>query len=146
MSDSYESMQGEEVRQSIIKFGKIGDWFMGTLVDDTRRVPNRLNPAKGEQVVYRFKIISGSWHDIKDKVVSETPTVVLRGEVWSYFGNTVTQDQMRNAKIGQIVAMKFKLEKPPTQPGYNPTKVIAIKLGAMDDTYQGELEDVDMPV
>lgn len=146
MSTDYESMQGEEVRQSIIKFGKIGNWFMGTLIDDTRRVPNRLNPDRGDQVVYRFKIQSGLWHDIKDKVVASEPTKPERGEIWTWFGNAVTQDQMRNAKIGQIVAMKFKAEKPATQPGYNATKIIAVKLGAMDDTYEGELEDVAMPV
>lgn len=127
-----------QVKATTLKFGKIGDWFKGTLTDDTRVAPNRLNPDKGDQRVYQFKAKGGSFHGINNKVVDAEPTECKEGEFWQVYAGKVMQSQLRNAKIGQIVGFRFDSEKAPTQPGHSPTKVINVYLGAMDPDYQGE--------
>ena len=127
-----------EVKQSIIKFGKVGDWIKGTLTDDTRIVPNKLNPAKGDQRVYEFKIKGGQFHDINDKVVDDEPTVLNVGDFYVIYGNKVMQSQLKNSKIGQVIGIRFSDSKPNSQPGYDDTKIIRVYLGEMDPEYQGE--------
>lgn len=127
-----------EVKSSIIKWGKVGDWFKGTLVDDTRLVPNRLSPNKGDQRVYELKAQGGSFHNIIDKVVQENSIEVKAGEFWSIFAGKVMQSMLRNIKIGQIIGFRFTKEKENSQPGYNATKIIKVYPGAMDPDYHGE--------
>ncbi len=73
-----------------------------------------------------------------EKVVDAEPTVLEAGDYWIIFGGIIFQNQMRKAKLGQIIGVRFESEKPPTRAGYNPTKVINVYLGEMDPDYQGE--------
>lgn len=128
-----------EVKTSTIKWGKVGNWFKGTLTDNTRQQQNQLSKDKEMQAVYEFKIAGGSFNGINpDKSISPDPTVLEAGSFWTVYGKGAVQGQMRNAKLGQIVGMRFVEEKASKQPGFNPTKVIKVFLGDMDPTYQGE--------
>jgi hypothetical protein len=127
-----------EVKTSAIKFGKIGDWFKGTLVGNDRQVPNKLSAEKEMQTIYEFKIHGGEFHNIVNNVPVADTTVLKEGDFWSYFAKPAIQAQMRNAKLGQIVGMRFVEERPNSTAGLNATKVIKVYLGGMDPNYHGE--------
>lgn len=144
--DPFEGMS--ESKKPQVKFGKVGDWFKGTLVDNTRELPNKLSVKKEMQKVYEFKMQGGSFHGIKETAPGrydpeEQSTEIQAGEYYSYIGKEVIQSQMRNAKIGQIIGMRFAEEKPPTTPGYSSTKIIKVYLGEMDSEYKGENSDFE---
>ncbi len=128
-----------EAKRPQVKFGKPGDWFKGVLVDNTREIPNRLSAKQEMQLVAEFKMIGGSYHGILNKIVDAEPTEVVPGEFMSYFAKGIVKDQLKKAKIGQIIGLSFSEEKPATQPGFNNTKIIKVYLGDMDPTYQGEM-------
>lgn len=127
-----------KVRTSAIKWGKVGDWLKGTLVDNTREVPNTLSDKDEMQRIFEFKIHAGQFHNIVDRVVDEKPTVLEAGHFWSVYAKPGLAQQMRNLKIGQVVGLKFAKELDPKVKGYNKTKVIEVYPGAMDPDYKGE--------
>lgn len=128
-----------KVKYSTIKWGKPGDWLKGTLVDNTRQVPNTLSAKKEMQTIFEFKIHGGEFHGInKDKTIEADPTILQPNSFWSVFAKPVLRDMLKNAKLGQVIGLRFIEEKPPKQAGLNPTKIIAVYLGAMDPEYHGE--------
>lgn len=136
LDPNFEGMR--EARRPQIKLGKVGDWFRGVVVDNTRQMENKLSGKHEMQTVYEFKAIAGSFHDIVDKVVEQNPTAVIPGEFYSFFAKGAVQAQLKNAKIGQVIGFKFQEERPASQPGFNPTKIVKVFLGDMDPNYQGE--------
>lgn len=122
-----------------LKFGKVGDWFKGTLTDNTRQIKNNLS-AKGEmQTIFEFKSHGGSIHEIENKVVKETPTVIPKDEFWSYITSKGPMlSQLKQAQLGQIIGLKFVEERASKTPGMNATKIIKVYIGDMDPEYQGE--------
>lgn len=134
--DPFEGM--EEAKRPQIKFGKIGDWFKGTIVDNTREIENKLSAKHEMQLICEFKMFGGSFHNIENKVVMDEPTVLEQGEFYSYFAKGPVKVQLQRAKIGQIVGLRFTEERPNAQPGLNATKIIKVYLGEMDPDYQGE--------
>lgn len=132
-----------EAKRPQVKFGKVGDWFKGTLTDNTRQVENQLSAKHEMQTVFEFKMHGGSFHDIVESAPGRFDPVAEATEIekdsfLTYFGKGAVQSQMRNVKIGQIVGMRFAEEKPSSKPGMNPTKIIKVMIGEMDPTYQGE--------
>ena len=135
-NDQFNGM--EEVRLNQIKFGKVGDWIRGTLTDNTREIENKLSGKHEMQTIYEFKILGGSFHNIVDKVPQPEATIPVVGDYYSYFAKGVTRNQLRKAKLGQIVGLRFDEDRPSNQPGFNNTKIIKVYLGEMDPDYQGE--------
>ena len=136
--DKYSFDGDSEVKSSFVKFGKIGDKIVGTLIG-RRQVPNQLLETAGAmQWLYELKVKEGSFHNIIDKVVDKEATVLEKDTVWTVGGKAAIDNAMRNAKIGQIVGFNFVEEKAPKVSGYNPTKVIKVHSFGMDETYQGE--------
>lgn len=127
-----------KVKTSAIKWGKVGDWIRGTLTDNTREIPNTLSDKEEMQRVFEFKIHGGQFHNIVDRVVDSKPTILNKGDFWTVFAKPGLANQLRNAKIGQIIGLRFSKELEPKIKGYNKTKVIDVYLGAMDQEYQGE--------
>jgi len=136
MSDPFAGMS--EAKRPQIKFGKPGDWFKGVVVDNTREIENKLSAKREMQTIYEFKALGGSFHNIVEKKVDDQPTEVQVGEFYSYFAKGMTKSMLKNAKIGQIIGIRFTEERKASQPGYNDTKIINVLLGEMDPTYQGE--------
>lgn len=135
-------MAGMAEQESVynnLKFGKEGDWFKGTLTDNTRTLRNNLSEKKELQTIFEFMAHGGSFHDIKDRVVSETPTVVEKGDFWSFItGKPALLNQLKNAQLGQVIGLRFVQEKPSKVKGQNPAKIIKVYLGEMDPEYQGQ--------
>lgn len=141
--DQFEGM--EEVKTNTFKFGKPGDWFRGTLTANDREVPNKLSAKKEMQRVLEFKMKGGSFHPIVNNVPQDAAVEVKDGDFMSVFAKPVIWNQVRNAKLGQVVGMHFAEERASTQPGMNATKVIKVYLGAMDPDYKGETSsDIDL--
>ena len=128
-----------KVEYNNLKWGKVGDWFRGTLVDNTRQIPNNLSPKKELQTIFEFKAHGGSFHDIVKKQVSPTPTAIEVGQFWSLITSKPAMlNQLKKAALGQIVGLKFSELKETSTPGYDDAKIIKVYLGGMDPTYQGE--------
>jgi hypothetical protein len=127
-----------EVKSQWVKFGKISDWIRGTLTD-VRSVPSQL-PGKQDEMVklYEFIAAGGSFHGITDGKVDSEPTVLEQGSFWTVGGKPGIDNQMRNVKLGQIFGMRFSEEKPSKTKGFNPTKVIKVLIGGLDENYSGE--------
>ena len=120
-----------EVQRKQLKFGKVGDWFKGTIVDNSRQIENKLSAKREMQTIYEFKAQGGSFHGITDLKVHNEPTVVEPGGYWSYFAKPVMHGQLKDAKIGQIVGLHFSEERKSEQAGRNPAKIIKVYMGDM---------------
>lgn len=138
-NDQFAGMQEVKIEYKNLKFGKVGDWFKGTLTDNTRQIKNNLSKEGEMQTVYEFKAIAGSFHNIVDKVVDDTPTTVVKGDFWTLIsGKVAIVSQLKQAKIGQVIGLRFAESIKNKQPGFDNTKVIKVLLGEMDPEYQGE--------
>lgn len=136
-----------EVRTNAIKWGKVGDWFKGTLTDNSREVANKLSANHEMQKVFEFKMHGGSYHNInEDRSIATDPTIIAKDSFMSVFAKGAVAGQMRNAKLGQVIGMRFVEEKKSSTPGFNPTKVIKVFLGDQDPDYKGETAgDAQLP-
>ena len=128
----------EEAKRPQIKMGKVGDWFRGTLTDNTKEIENKLSAKHEMQTICEFKIHGGSFHDIVNKVPVADATALTPGDYYSYFAKGIVRDQLRKAKIGQIIGVRFAEQKAATTPGFNDTKIIKVFLGEQDPEYGGE--------
>lgn len=135
--DPFADMQ--EGKTQTVKWGKVGDWFKGTLIANDREVENTLSDRKEMQRVLEFKAQGGSFHGIdENKHVNESATEIQSGEFWSVFAKPGLWNQVRNAKLGQVIGFRFVDEIPAKVKGYNPAKRIVPYFGGMDADYKGE--------
>lgn len=131
--------QEQKVEYNTIKFGKVGDWFKGTLIGNTRQMANQLSDKKEMQTVFEFKLKEGSWHDIIDRVVTDDIVEVKAGETYSYIsGKQAILQQMAAVPLGTIVGMKFTEELAPKTKGYNKSKIIKVYVFGADPEYTAE--------
>lgn len=128
-----------KVEYNTIRFNKVGDWFRGTLTDNSRTMVNNLSEKKELQTIFEFQAAGGSLHFLDDaKQVIETPVVPEKGEFWSLItSKPALLGQLKKAQIGSIVGLKFSEIKPSKQKGYNPSKIISVYIGGIDPEYQG---------
>ena len=125
-----------------IKFGRVGDYFKGTLINNTRTMQNNLSEKKEMQTIFELKAKEGSLHLITDRQVDPNATKIVAGEDWSFItGKTVMLKALEKAKIGQIIGLKFTEEKKAGKKGFNPAKIIKIFLGKMDDEWLKSQEE-----
>ncbi len=138
-ADPFGGMNEVKIEYNNIKFGKVGDWFKGTLCDNTKQMKNQLSQVGEMQTVFEFKAHGGSLHQIIEKKVQDNATEVRKGEFYSFIsGKQAILSQMKKAKIGQVIGLRFAEEIKNKQPGFDATKVIKVFLGEMDPEYQGE--------
>lgn len=129
----------EEAKLPYVKMGEVGDWFKGVLIANDREVPNQLSQKSEMQKVYEFKMIGGKFHNLDDEKKPIEPAIIIEaGSMWTFFGKPAIATQMRLAKLGQIIGVRFTEKKPAKVKGHNPTHVVKVYLGEMDATYQGE--------
>lgn len=136
------------VKNQYIKFNQINDFFMGTLTD-IREVDSILPGKEGQKVkIYEFISKVGQFHELNDKKqIIEEPVLVQENEFYLVSGKPIIDNQMRKAKIGQIVGMKYEADKAPKQKGFNPLKIISVYLGGMDEVYAGQMsQDLEAKV
>ena len=137
--DPMDGMEEQKVVYHNIKFGKIGDWFRGVLVDNTRQIQNNLSKTKEMQTIYEMKAIGGLFHDIVKKQVAAEPTVPVEGEFWSFItSKPAIVQQLKGCVPGQIIGFRFAETKESKTAGFDDTKIIKVYVGGMDPNYQGE--------
>lgn len=137
--DPMAGMEEQKVVYKNIKFGKVGDYFRGTLVDSSRQMKNHLSPTKEMQTIYEMKAIAGSFHLINNRVVDANPTIPAPGEFWSLIeGKPAITQQLKNVVPGTIIGFRFAEEMKAKTPGHNDAKIIKVYIGGIDPTYQGE--------
>ena len=137
--DPLEGMQEQKAVYKTLAWGKVGDWFKGTLTDNTRQIVNNLSPKKEMQTIFEFKALGGSFHDIVNKVVNKEATECVKGDFWSLITSKPAMlAQLKNAKLGQVIGFRFSELKESKTPGFDSAKIIKVFLGEMDPEYQGE--------
>jgi hypothetical protein len=134
--------EDNEVKSSFVTWGKVGDYFVGTLIGK-RVVPNTLSETPGAtQTVYEFKMKEGTFHRLENKIPVEEATPINKGEVYNVGGKVGIDAQMRNIKPATIVGMKFIEEKEAKKKGFNKLKVVKVyTTGELDKEYLDELEN-----
>lgn len=140
MDDELFNEENEvKVEYKTLAWGKVGDWFKGTLTDNTRQIPNNLSQKKEMQTIFEFKAHGGSFHDIIKRVVQDEATICQPGDFWSLITSKPgILSQLKKAQLGQIVGLRFAETKEAKQPGFDDAKIIKVFLGGMDPDYQGE--------
>lgn len=121
-----------------LAWGKPGDYFKGVLTDNGSKEVKSKYPPFEMQKIFEFKAIGGAFHNIVNKVVDVEPTECIAGDFWSVIPKAAMLAQLKKAKIGQIVGLRFTEEKKSKTEGYNDAKIVNVFLGEMDPTYQGE--------
>jgi len=135
------------VKSSWMKWGKPGDAVKGILMSREQR-ENDYNGKKVMQTIYEMKVIEGSFHDLSQDeatgnwIAAEKPTKMQKDDIYNVGGKAAIDSQMRNIKIGQIVALKFMESVPSKKKGNYPTKVVKIYTrGDMDEAFLAEREE-----
>lgn len=137
-----------EVKNSWVKFNKIGDYVIGTLIS-VREIDSQLPAQKGQKVrVYEVKTDEGSFHDIDDKKQVIEPAVTINAdEIWNIGGGSKEKpagidSQFRNIKLGQKIKVEFTKELEPKTKGFSPTKVKQVFTnGKFDDEWLKKQEE-----
>ncbi len=137
--DPMAGMEKQEAKYNNLKFGKVGDWFRGTLVENSRTIVNQLSPKKELQTIFEFMATGGSFHNIVKKQIDANPTIIAKGDFWSYItSNGIILSQLKKAKLGQIIGLRFTESKPSKIAGQDASKIISVYIGGMDPEYQGQ--------
>lgn len=137
--DPMAGMEKQEVKYNNLKFGEVGDWFRGTLTDNSRQIKNNLSEKGEMQTIYEFKAKGGSFHNIIKRKVDKDATIVEEGDFWSYItSKQAIVQQLKKAQLGTIVGFKFASVKPAKNEAWDDAKIIDIYIGDLDPDYQGE--------
>lgn len=150
-----ETENWEEVKSPWVKFTKIGDHIIGTLVG-IREVASRLPGKEGQMTkVYEIKSSGGEFHDVDDsKNLIEEAIIIGEGDIWNVGGGSkekpsILDSQFRNIATGQIVKIVFDSEKAPKTKGFNAMKVKKVYTnGKMDEAWieeQAAVNTEDVP-
>lgn len=137
-----------EVKNSWVKFNKIGDYIAGTLIA-VREIKSQLPNQEGQMTkVFEIKADEGEFHDLDDKKqVIEAAIAVNAEEIWNLGGGSkekpsMLDAQFRNIKLGQKVKVEYVDDKPAKQKGFNPMKVKKVYTnGKMDEVWLEARED-----
>lgn len=119
--------ESNEVNNSFIKWGVVGDYVLGTLIS-SRQVKSTLPDRQGEkQFIYEIKVKEGQYHDIDEKKrVDEEPTVLEPDLIISVGGRKAIDGRMRQIKLGQIFGLKLIEIIPAKTKGYNDFKSVKV--------------------
>jgi len=129
----------EEPAKNIIKFNKPGDVIRGTLLGtDTFR------GDYGECMNYTIKADAGTFYGGTKDAIDKTPTLLVKGEMYSFLGHVTIDDYLKQAKVGQVIVVRFVEWKESTQRKGAKYKLLKAKLGHMDVDEIGKVEE-DIP-
>lgn len=113
--------ESNEATNNFVSWGKKGDFILGTFTE-TRKVKSKY-PEKGEwQNVYDFLVKECEFHKMNEETgVAVEPAIILNeGDFATVGGRPIIDSRMKNAKIGQIIGIKF-VDSTPNK-GAKPTK------------------------
>lgn len=124
-------------KNAFISWGKFGDFVKGTLTSK-KQVPNKLSETPGAmQWNYEILADTGSFHAIKDDIVSPTPTIIQPGNFIKVGGRVSIDDHMRNIKVGQIVGLRYNADGKKVK-GRKVAKIVGVYPGAINKDYMGQ--------
>ena len=126
--------QWNEIKSSVVSWGKVGDFIEGTLTDI--RVREVKDDKKGliRKNIYEIKADAGQFHEIDDKKNPIEPAIDCgTGDYYIIWGGKESIDNgFRKTKIGQKVKVMFSEEFEPKTKGYSGFKLIKVYIGVMD--------------
>lgn len=109
----------KEVKSKNFRFGKIGDFLKGTLLEVYKMPkPDRFNKIA---TIYRVRAKEGTFlGSTKDEttgkfVDDKEQTIIEEGEEYTFFATGVLVGQMKSVKLGQKFMVKFTDLKPSTK-------------------------------
>ena len=121
MSNDNKYEGGTEVESSWMKFEKIGDGIKGVLVG--KKYQKSDNPVFPSQYIYEIKDEEGN---VTNVGISEK--------------KTGTTSRLNKCKLGEIIAIVYEKDLPPTNKGFHPTKVLKVLSWGQDPMYSAVQE------
>lgn len=119
--------ESNEAQNSFVSWSAIGDFVYGTLIG-VKEVKSTLADRAGQmQKVYDIKVDECEYHVLDDRKRLVDEAVVLNpGDIVSVGGRSTIDSRMARIKVGQKVGLKYSMDKPPKQKGFNPAKIIRV--------------------
>lgn len=96
----------ERPASNYFKFGKIGDFIRGTLVNRYQQ-DNKLGAPGAKQWVYELRAEEGFFHNIVEKVPQAEQSDLAVGETYLVSGKAIIDRNMRTCQIGQGCIMRY---------------------------------------
>lgn len=115
---------------NIVKFGKVGDAVKG-YYEGFKEVESKYG---GMTKIYQLRGISGSYHDIIDDKVADTPTEVVPDAALAIFAKNTFADDIERAKINQQVIVRYEEERTSKANGKKYKFLVAL-LGPIDEDH-----------
>lgn len=131
----------EEVRSNWVKFNKADDYVKGVLMEVYK--PETADAYGKKNTTYIIKGLEGSFYgNDANKVIDNTPTPIVKNDIYRVGSKDAVDAQMRNIKIGQRVMFRLT-ELRPSKKG-NPAKIIKVLAGPMDEDFIKEQKTKDI--
>jgi len=107
MSDIFDDSKfGEdaEIKPMTLDWGLVGDYILGTFVKARHNIETQF----GVNSIYEILAEKGQYHVLKNKKPVDTPTEVVKGQIYSIWGrNDIFNGMMNNMKPGQVIKLQF---------------------------------------
>lgn len=130
----------EKPKANMWKPGKHGNVIKGVYLGS-----KAFEGKYGATESHEFKGIAGHFNGIDEsEKVDENPTQIVPGETYIVMDRTTIHDDIKRAKIGQQVIIRYVEDRKPKSGG-KPYKYVEAKLGPMDpefDKKEGGADDV----
>ena len=128
----------QEVKSSVVSWGKVGDSVEGTLIDVVVREVRDDQKGLVRKNVYEIKADGGEYHEIDSQKNPVEPPIKCEPEnsylVWG--GKDIIDGGMKKIRIGQKVRIVFAEQGEPKKKGYSGFKMIKIfTSGVMDQEW-----------
>jgi len=127
----------QEVKSSVVSWGKVGDYIQGTLVDIRIREVQDEKKGLVRKNVYEILADEGQYHEIDENRNPVEPPIKCEKndfyQVWG--GREIIDNGMRKIKIGQKVRIVFTEQLEPKKKNYSGFKIIKVYAGPMDEEW-----------
>lgn len=126
LSDPFN--ESNMVKPNFMKFGKIGDYIVGTLTN-RNEVKDKFSKENKNKIQYTVKVDVGEYHDPKTgEVVTLEPGAmfIVTGKAFdpNQASRSIFDQDMATLKLGQKLGLKFLEEKDTGAP--QPAKIIKL--------------------
>ena len=96
--------EDSEVKALNLDWGRVGDFILGTFVKARHNIETQF----GSNSIYEILAEKGQYHQLTKKKPADTPTEVVKGQVYSIWGRGDMFCGIMNSMVpGQIVKLMF---------------------------------------
>ncbi len=108
--------EANELKSNFVKWGKPGDYIVGTLVRVFQMPDNYAKVPGTKKNIYELKAREGSFNDIQNKKLTGEVITIVPGDLYCVDGKAGLEPQLKTIKIGQVIGVKFMEERTAKDP------------------------------